>query len=184
MIRLHLGSRWSVRHVAMVACLLACACAGIVAGERQDGTKPGAGGTNASVRGRVAWLADAVDQQLDIKLVPESRERTLALVTSDGRILPLLEDVRGRSFRLDKRLRERDVELVVRRYQRTPALQVLRIYGFNPQGQKVELVYWCAVCNITMLELKACDCCQGPVELQERAVEGAASHGSIDAKSN
>ena len=121
MIRLHLGSRWSVRHVAMVACLLACACAGIVAGERQDGTKPGAGGTNASVRGRVAWLADAVDQQLDIKLVPELRERTLALVTSDGRILPLLEDVRGRSFRLDKRSAERDVELVVRRYQRTPA---------------------------------------------------------------
>jgi hypothetical protein len=154
------------RSLAWFTCMAGavCALAADPPASRPDET--------TTVRGRVVWLADAVEQQLGVRVVPEARERTLALKTADGKILPLLEDVHGRAFRADERLRQRDVELLVRRYAQTPALQVLRVYGFDAHGHKVELVYWCEVCGITMLELKKCDCCQGPVVLQERPVDG------------
>jgi hypothetical protein len=82
-----------------------------------------------------------------------------------------LEDRRGRAFRLDPRLRANKVELMVRVFPSHPFLQVLKVYEFDEDGVKHELVYWCDICAITMFELKPCDCCQGKIELQRRKVK-------------
>ena len=102
------------------------------------------------VRGQVVWFAEALQAQLKIEAVPESTERVLALQTTDGQIFPLIEDLRGRAFRIDKRLREMQVELLVRKYQATPALQILRVYEIDKDGQKFQVDYWCDICSITM----------------------------------
>src|ERR1051326_9039598 len=73
-----------------------------------------------TLRGRVVFLAEAMEEQTGVKSVPEARERILALKTRDGTLVPLLEDVRGRAFRRDERLRSMDLELVVRRYPQSP----------------------------------------------------------------
>jgi len=118
-------------------------------------------------RGRVVFLSAALQEKYGIKSVPESRQQVLALQSRDGSLVPLVEDLRGRSFRRDKRLREMEVVLMARRYEGLPMLQVIRVY--RVEREKVfQVDYWCEICAIAMYELKACDCCQGDIELRQR----------------
>lgn len=122
-----------------------------------------------SLRGRVVFTAEAMARLHGAKSVAEADERGLALETPDGRLHPLLEDVRGRAFRADERLRRMNVELLVRRYPNSPVVQVVQLYEISPEG-KFEVDYWCDVCAIAMFELKTCECCQGDIELRRRRV--------------
>lgn len=123
-----------------------------------------------TIRGRVVFLAEALDQRLGVPSVPEAKERILALETGDGELIPLVEDVRGRAFRRDKRLRKPEVELLVRRYKRSPTAQIIRVFEVAKDGC-YEIDYWCEICAIAMYELKECECCQGPIELRRRKTE-------------
>jgi hypothetical protein len=126
--------------------------------------------TTESIRGRVVWLAEAQKRLVGAASVPEAADRALALETSDGRLVPLLEDERGRAFRIDKRLREIDVELLVRRYEASPVAQIIGVYQIKSDG-KYELDYWCDTCAIAMYELKPCECCQGESRLRLQRVD-------------
>ncbi len=53
------------------------------------------------VTGRVGWLADAVRERFGMEVAADARERVLGITTTSGEVLPLLEDSRGRAFRLD-----------------------------------------------------------------------------------
>lgn len=121
----------------------------------------------ATLRGRVVFLADALKERFGVETVSEARQHTLAIATVDGQLIPIVEDVRGRAFRRDERLRKMDLELLVRRYVGSPAVQVIGMYELRDDG-KYEVDYWCDICAISMLELKPCDCCQGPIELRKR----------------
>ncbi len=120
-----------------------------------------------TIRGRVVWLADALTRLHGIQTVPEARDRILALETADGQLYPLVEDVRGRAFRYDKRLREMNVELLVRQHRGSPMVQIVRVFELTDKG-RFEIDYWCEICSIALFELKDCDCCQGPIELRRQ----------------
>ena len=45
----------------------------------------------------------------------------------------------------------------------------IKVYALQG-GQRYELDYWCEICAISMVELKDCDCCQGPIELRRSEV--------------
>src|SRR5262245_976438 len=79
--------------------------------------------TTQTLRGRVVYLAEAVEKQLGVRSVAEAKERILALQTASGELVPLLEDVRARALRRDQRLRDMELELLVRRYRQSPAVQ-------------------------------------------------------------
>lgn len=123
-----------------------------------------------TLRGRVVWLAETLEKKHGVKEVPEAAERVLVLETPSGELHPLVEDIRGRGFRRDPRLRNIDVELLVRVHPGVPFVQVIRVFQLK-DGAKYELDYWCDVCSIAMFELKDCECCQGPIELRSRKVE-------------
>ena len=113
-------------------------------------------------------MGEALQQRYGVKTVAEAQQRVLALETREGKLHPLVEDVRGRAFRRDERLRNlKDVELLVRRFPDAPMVQIIRLYAHEKQT-RFELDYWCEICAIAMFELKACDCCQGPIELRRR----------------
>lgn len=122
-----------------------------------------------SIRGRVVFLAEAMHQRYGVPSVPEAADRQLALQTANGELVPLLEDVRGRAFRRDERLRKMQVELLVRRYAASPVVQIIRVAEVAPDG-KYEIDYWCDICAIAMYEKKDCECCQGDTELRRRKV--------------
>lgn len=123
-----------------------------------------------TIRGKVVFLAEVMQRQTEAPVVPEALERVLALRAADGKLIPLLEDVRARAFRRDDRLRQMEVELVVRRYAISPLVQIIRVIGLAADG-KFELDYWCDICSIAMFEKKECECCQGEVELRRRRVD-------------
>jgi hypothetical protein len=121
-------------------------------------------------RGRIVFMNEVLQKQYGIKTVPEAAERTLALQTADGTLVPIVEDVRGRAFRLDERLRKPDVEVLARKYEGSPAVQVIRLFEVAKDG-KYELDYWCDVCAISMVELKPCECCQAETRLRRQKVD-------------
>jgi len=121
-------------------------------------------------RGKVVYLAEALQRLHGIKSVEEAKERTLAVETAEGNLIPLVEDVRGRAFRADPRLREMQVELLLRKFKGSPAGQVIRVYELAKEG-KLEIDYWCDICSIAMYELKVCECCQGEITLRKTKVE-------------
>ncbi len=121
------------------------------------------------LRGRVVWLAEAQSRLHGIKTVPEAKEHVLALETANGELHPLVEDIRGRAFRRDERLRKIDVELLVRQHHGSPMVQVVQVFELT-KDDKYEIDYWCTICSIAMFELKECDCCQGPIEYRRQPV--------------
>lgn len=123
-----------------------------------------------TIQGRVVYLAEALDRKFGVKSSDDAQERILAVETKAGTLVPLVEDSRGRAFRADKRLRAMDVELTVRRYQGSPAVQVIRVCELAKDG-KYEIDYWCDICSIVMFEQKECECCQAPNVLRRRKVE-------------
>ncbi len=125
--------------------------------------------TTDRIRGRVVWLAEAVQKLHGVETDPDFAQSLVALQSADGTLTPLLKDARGRGFMMDKRLRNRPLELLVRRYPGLPLVQVITVYTVH-DDQKFELDYWCDICAISMYELKECECCQGPIRLRERAV--------------
>ncbi len=121
-------------------------------------------------RGRVVFLNEVLAKRFGITTVPEAADRTLALQTADGTLVPIVEDVRGRAFRVDERLRKPEVEVLVRKYQGSPAVQIIRLFEVTKEGN-LELDYWCDICAISMVELKPCECCQGETVLRRLKVE-------------
>ena len=121
----------------------------------------------STIRGKVLWIGDALQRLHNVRVAEDAGERMLVLETEDGQLHPLIEDTRGRAFRRDERLRGVPVELLVRRHRGTPLVQVIRVYALEGSN-RLELDYWCEICAIAMFELKACDCCQGPIELRRR----------------
>lgn len=121
-----------------------------------------------SLRGQVVWASDALADRFGVKVDADAAETCVALRT-DTELFPIIKDFRGRGFHKDPRLRDRDMELRVRRYEGSPWLQLIKVYTLRPEG-KYELDYWCDICAIPMYELKECECCQGPIRIRERRV--------------
>jgi hypothetical protein len=136
---------------------------------RAAGEEPSPNFTVETHRGHVVFLAEAVEKRTGVPVVPEARERVLALETAKGELIPLLEEVRARAFRGDERLRKMEIELVVRKYRNSPLVQVIGVAEIAKDG-KYEIDYWCDICAIAMFEQKDCECCQEPNVLRRRKV--------------
>jgi hypothetical protein len=125
---------------------------------------------NESLRGRAVWLAEAMKDRFGVETDKDAAHAVVALATTDGRLLPIVKDFRGRGFYSDARLREMDLELLVRTFEGAPAIQVVRVYSIK-DDDKYEVDYWCDICSIPMYELKECECCQGPIRIRQRLVK-------------
>ncbi len=123
-----------------------------------------------TVRGKVVWLDEALKRLYNVTTEADAAETIVALETPDGQLLPLVPDTRGRAFAVDERLRNIDLEMLVRRYRGMPLVQVIRLYRVQPEGL-YEIDYWCDTCAISMFILKACECCQGPTRLRAIPVQ-------------
>ncbi|HND53868.1 MAG TPA: hypothetical protein PLV92_15770, partial [Pirellulaceae bacterium] len=160
--------------VALVAILIfiARAVGGLPTAQRLSGDEPAPAPAKFVVerlRGKVVWQSEAMERKFDVKPVEELRRAAVAIETDGGELHPIFDDVRGRGFRRDERLRDVPMELLVRRYAGSPVVQVIGVYAIE-KGRKFEIDYWCQVCAIAMYEQKYCECCQGETELRRRPV--------------
>jgi hypothetical protein len=132
--------------------------------------------TTETLRGRVVWLDDALKRRFGIATEADAAQKSVVLQTADGKLVPIVPDVRGHAFAVDPRLRDIELELLVRRYADAPHVQVIRVMK-SKQGVLYEIDYWCDICAIAMYTLKPCECCQGETRLRERAVKDGSPGG-------
>lgn len=135
--------------------------------EKPTGADAKAAYETVSIRGRIVWFGEATKQQLGIDVDADALKSTVALQTAEGRLIPIIKELRGRGFHIDPKLRDFEWELLVRRYPQSPAVQIVRTYVWR-DGKKFEFDYWCDICAIPMYELKDCECCQGPIRFRLR----------------
>lgn len=119
--------------------------------------------------GKVVYVSELLERRFGIATVREAQERILALETKDGQFYPIIENERGRAFRVDDRLRKMTVELVVRKFEQSPMIQIVQVFELKDK-KKFIVDYWCDECAIVMYESIPCDCCQDHNRLRKRLV--------------
>lgn len=135
-------------------------------------------GENVKLQGRIVWWGEALRRLHGIEHDEQDAKSAVALETTDGQLVPIVKDSRGRGFWLDERLHDQDMELVVRQRPGLPWVQVISVYTIR-DDQTYELDYWCDICAIPMFELKPCECCQGETRLRERAADGSEREAGV-----
>lgn len=133
--------------------------------------------------GKVVLLRDALKKR---KITAFSEfDGQVVLETPRGELIPIVPDWRGRAFYQDKRLRDREVDLVAYRREGLPYIQVLMIFTFDEKHTRQYTDYWCDICSIPMYEIKACDCCQGDIRLrfQEQQLPDYVSPKGVETES-
>jgi hypothetical protein len=121
------------------------------------------------LRGKVVELGPHVLNAFNVPM-DDDAGKAIALVTDSGDVHPLVKDVRSRGFWMDKRLRDRPMELHVHKFPGLPFVRLIDVYGFK-DGRKFRVDYWCTICAITTYQPGPCPCCQDEIELREVAVE-------------
>ena len=89
----------------------------------------------------------------------------MVLLGDDGTITSILADETSRALFVDKRLRDRNAQIVGRRYAGLPYLQVITIQ-VEDEGRLRTPEYFCDVCTISVGYPQICPCCQGPMEFR------------------
>ena len=119
-----------------------------------------------TVRGKVLTLPEALrGSGLDLAPDPERTAKQVVILSEDGTITPLLSDETSRALFVDERLRNRNAEIVARRYARLPYLQVVTIQ-VESEGRLRTPEYFCDVCTISVGYPQTCPCCQGAMEFR------------------
>jgi hypothetical protein len=119
--------------------------------------------------GKVVPLAGVLEK-MGARLDPDAAAASLALVTDDGKVYPLVKDDGSRMFYKDKRLLDRRMRLTGRVLADVGMLQVVQVNSWL-NGQLHEVYYWCDVCSIRRSEAGKCDCCGAPLVLREEPVK-------------
>lgn len=122
------------------------------------------------LRGKVVEFGPYVLQAFNVPMDDDEGKAIVALVTDSGEVHPLVKDVRSRGFWMDKRLRDRSMELHVHKFPGLPFVRVIDTYSFK-DDKKYAVDYWCTVCAITTFEPGPCPCCQDAIELRERPLD-------------
>jgi hypothetical protein len=131
--------------------------------QRREPPKPQA----VTLRGRVAELGSHMANAFGVPVDDELGKAVIVLVTATGEVHPLVRDVRSRGFFMDKRLRDREMELHVHKYPGLPFVRLIDAYSFK-NGAKHQVDYWCDICAITTYQPGPCPCCQDEIQLRER----------------
>ena len=123
-----------------------------------------------TLRGRVVCLAELLHDRHGA-LLPTSHDHLWAFQADDGRVYTLLRTHFSEAIWLDERIRARQLELKARLFPGTQVLEVQRIRSIV-RGVVQDLYYYCDICHIQSVTPEQCACCQGPVELVEKPLEG------------
>ncbi|GIW80630.1 MAG: hypothetical protein KatS3mg105_2437 [Gemmatales bacterium] len=118
--------------------------------------------------GKVVPIKDIVSK-FHTKLDKDAWPTWLALVTTDGKVLPLIKNDNSRMFFKEPKLQNRLMRIEGRLLPGSQLLQVIRVYSIR-DGKLYEVFYWCDVCVIKRFEKQNCDCCGEPMILREEPI--------------
>jgi hypothetical protein len=112
-----------------------------------------------TLTGKVTTLTEALAAR-KITSDKDPIARQVVLVDEHGTITPILSDDASRAFFLDPRVRDRKTELIARKYEGLPYLQVVS-FKIEEGGSLRTPEYYCEICSISVRYPQDCPCCQG-----------------------
>lgn len=126
-------------------------------------------GKSETFKGKVVPIAELL-AKTGAKLDADAAPHWLALVSDDKKVYPLVKDAVSRKFFTDKALLNRPMQLTG---WLVPGSTLLRVGSVNSlhKGELYEVYYWCNICSIKRGEKVICECCGGPMELNEDPVK-------------
>lgn len=128
--------------------------------------KPSDNAKSIVLQGKVVPYRAAFERLFGLPLQENWAGDLLALETSDGRLIPVLPTESARFFYQDETMRNRLMQLTARVREKTPGLEIIDLKSVK-DGKLHDIYYWCEICSIRLMQLKACECCQGPLEVRE-----------------
>jgi hypothetical protein len=117
-----------------------------------------------TLTGKAVELTDAL-RPTGIEFDAEPVARQVVVKGPDGTLTPLLSDGASRALFVDKRLRDRPVEIQGRRFAGLPYVQVVS-FKVEENGRFQTPEYYCEICTISVRYPQTCPCCQGPMDLR------------------
>jgi hypothetical protein len=129
-----------------------------------EGSAAGVQVEAVTVSGRVVELVRVL-KAAGLVCDAEPIARQVVLVGADGTVTPLLSDEASRALFVDRRLRDRPIEIRGRRHSGLPYFQVVS-FKVEQEGQLRTPEYFCEICTISVRYPQICPCCQGPMELR------------------
>jgi hypothetical protein len=118
----------------------------------------------ATLPGEVVELTEALKAK-GLTFDAEPIAKQVVLRGKDNTLTPLICDDGSRAFFNDSRLRNRPVELSVKRVASLPYVQVVSFQVVD-EGKLRTPEYFCEICTISVRYPQSCPCCQGPMELR------------------
>jgi hypothetical protein len=120
------------------------------------------------LRGRVVCLAEEMHRLYQADLSTQ-HEHQYGFKTNDGRFFTLLRTKYSEALFADKRLHEKELLLNGRLFPDTQIFEPISLRSVRG-GVVNDILYHCGVCEIYAVAPGICECCQDPMELQERPV--------------
>jgi len=132
----------------------------------QESSEHAAEAKMVMIRGRVVCLTEELEKRY--RIIPECQTRghLYSLKTEDGKIYPFLPTDTAAAIWMDKRFRERELQVTGRIFPESSFLEVIKLQSWRG-GQLYDLYYYCDVCAISTHKPGPCECCQDPVQFRE-----------------
>ena len=125
-----------------------------------------------SLRGRVVCLTEELDKRFNVLPDCDNRGHVYSLKTADDKIYPFLPTDTAAAVWMDKRFRDRDLQVAARSFPDTNFIEVIKLQSWK-SGKLHDLYYFCDICYITAFKPGPCECCQEPIEFRETPAESA-----------
>lgn len=147
---------------------LAGAMGGLLAGGAGAARPVGPDFEEVRLRGEAVRLVDLLEG-LGLEVDPGPIAEQCVVRTDDGRVVPLLSGPASRALFTDARLRGRPTEVIGRRPEGLPYVDVI-LFRVEDESDGLLKVpeYYCDVCTIAVRYDQVCPCCRGAMELRFR----------------
>ena len=136
----------------------------------QDKAGPLNEAQTTALRGRVICLTEELQKLYQVSPDCENRGHVYSLKTGDGKFHPFLPTDSAAAIWMDKRFRQRDLQVTVRIFPQSSFVEVIKLQSWL-DGKLHDLYYYCDVCMIATHKPGPCECCQEPVQFRETPAE-------------
>ena len=99
--------------------------------------------------------------------VADGKKRRLELRADDGKSYAILDNATSKILFVEKRLRNRPVQLTAILEPRIKSLRVVRVQTLK-DGELYDVDYWCEICQISLDYPGLCVCCNEETVFRER----------------
>lgn len=172
------AGRFSARRLPAVPLLLATPFLLAWAAAREEKPavrEPAEEPAPVEVRGRLVCLAEEMRDRHGAEVPPvhDHVPGIRAEGAKDGatEYFTILRTPIAEGLFVDDRFKKVELVLGGRRFPGTAIIEVTRSRWVR-DGKLHDVYYWCDVCSIQGVNPASCACCQAPVELREKVVEG------------